>query len=186
MIINKQKPNNFMEKQKQQLVTLDEYREGEEQSFSVIEIFPYLHYENDEVTNELDMYNIFQFSLDPNTVCLNIHVRSEEAQEEVCSYLSGHGFENVKCLKGNVIGMTECRPKEVGDDDEIIGEPKSRNYYTIYEENIANWLLSKSSLSIRVAFEAELLGEFKNVIRKLRDKRSYRNKWVDENHYVIK
>lgn len=161
----------------EKLLKVDNYTEGEKQDFGLIEVYPYLHYRNDVETNELDMEKIFEISLDPNTCVLMIHVRSREAQEEIGSYLIGHGFENIKEVEGNVFGITECR---ISRDKNIkkASEPKNRRYFKAGEST--EMLMTKSSLGIRVSFGREELERFKEIIKCLRHKKNYRNRWIDD------
>lgn len=172
---------------KRQLVKLDPYKEGEDEHFSIIEVFPYLHYENNEQQIREDENKLFQYSLDPDVGVVNIHVRSREAQNEVSSFLIGHGFDEVELLEGSNVLLTECQDLvEKDEPGEIIEEPRTRRYYTINEEQEEKYLMSRSSLSIRVSFAIEELTLLKEVIKKLRAKRNYRNKWIEGNQYLIK
>lgn len=169
------------------IVSLGGYTKGEEETFSIIEAYPYLSYEEGEKCNEDDLARLFQVSLDPDHAQINIHVRSKEAQNEVESFLIGHGFDEVQCLEGKYPGMTECI-KVVDDleEDEVIEEPRRRRYYT-EESKVEEFLMSGSSLSISVSFEVGRLVEFKRVLKKLRRDRLYRNKWLMESgQYMIK
>lgn len=168
--------------EEKQLLKVDNYEEGEKQDFSLIEVYPYLHYRNDEDTNEIDTQKCFELSKDRNKCVLVIHVRSREAQKEIMSYLVGHEFEDVKAVEGNVLGITECKLQR---DAYKVKELENRKYFNVNDHS--KMLLTKSSLGIRVKVDTDEFPRFKEVIKCLRYKRSYRNKWLDdEKEYIIK
>ena len=146
----------------EQYLTVGNCKPGEEKTFSLIEVYPYMHYDSNHTEDDLN--RAFQFSLDPKRCSYNIHVRSKEAQEEVTSFLIGYGFENVKQLEGDVLGQVE----------------------SVTKNDTLKFMMSYSSLSVRVSFSTERFEEFKLVIKKLREKRAYRNKWLSGENYVIK
>ena len=78
----------------EQYLTVGNCKPGEEKTFSLIEVYPYMHYDSNHTEDDLN--RAFQFSLDPKRCSYNIHVRSKEAQEEVTNFLIGYGFENVR------------------------------------------------------------------------------------------
>lgn len=162
-----------------QYLTVGNCKPGEEKTFSLIEVYPYMHYDSNHTEDDLN--RAFQFTLDSNKCSYNIHVRSKEAQEEVTNFLIGYGFEDVKQLEGNVLGQVES----VKHDEELSdATPKSRVYLT--KRDTVGFMMSYSSLSVRVSFDTERFEEFKSVIKKLREKRAYRNKWLSGENYVIK
>lgn len=169
------------------VVSLGNYAKGEEKAFSIIEAYPYLSYGEGQESNENDLSKLFQVSLDSKQALVNIHVRSREAQNEVSSFLIGHGFDELKCLEGEYPGMTECiKPVEDLDEDEILEEPRGRRYYT-EASKVEDLHMSRSTLSISVSFDVERLVEFKRTLKKLRREKSYRNKWLMESgQYMIK
>jgi len=170
---------------KNNYLTLDDYRENEEKEFSVIEVYPYLNYEETEEFNEKDLSNLFQVSLNSDICCLNIHVRSQQAQREITSYLIGKGFDNVQCTSGNSIGLLECVQLIDHDEDEILEQPRYRRYFNS-DCKKEEFLLTKSSLLVHVQFRPERLSEFKQVIKSLREKKSFRNRWRIGDNYIIK
>ena len=93
----------------------------------------------------------------------------------------GYGFENVKQLEGDVLGQVES----VKHDEEL-GDAAPRNRVYLTKNDTLKFMMSYSSLSVRVSFSTERFEEFKLVIKKLREKRAYRNKWLSGKNYVIK
>ncbi len=161
------------------LLKIDNLINGEKQEFGLIEVYPFLHYQNDSDINQEDLKRIFEFSLDPNLCMVNIHVRSEEAQKEIADYLIGHEFDDIEELSGNVIGMTATKS---GRDVEAA---KNRQYYTLGDD--VKMMLTRSNLSIRVKFHINRLGHFKECIKCLRYKKNYRNKWIGKGEeYIVK
>ena len=161
------------------LLKIDNPTNGEKQEFGLIEVYPFLHYQNDSDINQKDIKRIFELSLDPNVCIVNIHVRSEEAQKEIADYLIGHGFDDLAELNGDVIGLTATRS---GRDEKAA---KTRQYYTLGDD--VKMMLTKSSLSIRVKFSTTELDRFKEVIKCLRYKKNYRNKWLGKDgEYIVK
>ena len=167
-----------------ELIKVDNNQENQDENyFSLIEVYPYLHYETTEEDTEKDLSSLFQVSLDNERCVLCIHVRSVNAQKEIASFLIGKGFENVEERKGNVVECVIRKDKE-GDD---IMNPIQRRYFSTENINYDALIASTSDLTVVVEFESEKLNEFKGVIRSLRQKRMYRNKWItDENNYIIK
>lgn len=166
-------------------LTLDGYRENEEKEFSVIEVYPYLNYEETEEFNEIDLNNLFQISLNPEVCCINVHVGSQQAQKEISSYLIGRGFDNVYCTSGNSVGLVECIQLIDHDEDEIPEQPRNRRYFNS-DSKEEEFLLTKSSLLVHVCFHPGKLSEFKQVIKSLREKRFFRNRWKIGDNYIIK
>jgi hypothetical protein len=161
------------------LLKIDNPSNGEKQEFGLIEVYPFLHYQNDQDINQRDLKRLFQLSLDSNLCVITIHVRSEEAQKEISSYLIGHGFDDINELDGDVIGLTATRS---GRNEKAA---KMRQYYTLGDD--VKMMLTRSSLSIRVKFPTEELGHFKEVIKCLRYKKNYRNKWLNgKGEFIIK
>ena len=163
----------------EQYLTVGNCKPGEEKTFSLIEVYPYMHYDSNHTEDDLN--RAFQFSLDPKRCSYNIHVRSKEAQEEVTNFRIGYGFENVKQLEGDVLGQVES----VKHDEEL-GDAAPRNRVYLTKNDTLKFMMSYSSLSVRVSFSTERFEEFKLVIKKLREKRAYRNKWLSGKNYVIK
>lgn len=156
--------------------------QDEDGNFSLIEVYPYLHYGNSGQERELDFSKIFQFSLNRRVSVLDIHVRSLEAQEEVFSYLIGKGFDNIKKKKGTI----ECINKK-DKDGELIDNPRTRRYFDENRIDYTEISVSNSDLVVQVKFEMKKLGYFKKVIKELRKDKQYRNKWVTgDNNYIIK
>lgn len=168
---------------------LSDYREGEEKDFSIIEVYPHLNYWNTYDCLDQDRKRLFEASLNPNLCCVNIHVRSQEAQKEICSYLIGKGYE-AEPVQGNVLGMHVCQRKstDIQEGDEPLESPRNRSYYNLdQKDEIEKFLMSKSNLSVSVKFKTDELIEFKKAIKNLRSKKLYRNKWsYKTNCFIIK
>ena len=167
---------------------LGDYRSGEEKDFSIIEVYPHLNYWNTEECLDQDKKRLFEASLSSTTACVNIHVRSREAQDEISSYLIGMGYD-VQRLEGNVLGMNVCQRKpKLEEGEKSLESPRYRSYYNLDQRNeIEKFLMYRSNLSVSVRFKTDELVEFKKAIKNLRRKKLYRNKWsYKSNCFVIK
>lgn len=160
-------------------IRVDNYKKKEKKEFSVIEVYPFLSYGITKDCINQDKKSLFDFSLDREYGQVVIHTRSVVAQLEIYGYFIGKGFDNSSLVEGNVRGMiTPTRKTESN-------QPISREYFTI-NSNITQYLLSDSTVGIRVSFKINRLLEFKKVLRELRDKLQYRNRYKEDDHFVIK
>lgn len=163
-----------------------EYRKDEEKEFSIIEVTPHLNYHNGTISLERDREKLFNESLDPDQASVCIHVRSVEAQDEVCSYLIGCEFDAEKCEDSTLASKKIL--EDVLPGDEPLENPRTRAYYNLSQvKEIEKFLMSRSRLGVRVNFETTRLVEFKDVIKNLREKRLYRNLWAyKKDCFIIK
>lgn len=162
-------------------IKVDNYKEKEKREFSVIEVYPFLNYEITRGCIEQDKKSLFDFSLDREYGQVVIHTRSVVAQLEIYGYFIGKGFDNVNLVEGNVRGMI-TPTRETGSNH---NQPINREYFTV-DSNIAQYLLSDSTVGISISFEIGRLLEFKKILRELRDKLQYRNRYKEEDHFIIK
>ncbi len=160
----------MIEKLKEYLF-FDEHKESEQKNFSIIEVIPRLHFED----NTKDKQSIFDSS-----GYVVICVRSEEARDEIESYLVAAGFDSV-------IKLDNC--------EETVGshvkrdEPyfcKKRHYYSIEESlEIEHYLINASKIGLALHVELDEVDYFKKVIKELRSKKQYRNIWKKEEGKLI-
>lgn len=171
---------------KEDYLYFGEYRKDEEREFSIIEVTPHLNYHNGPVSLERDMNKLFNESLNPDQSVVCIHVRSVEAQDEICSYLIGYEFDAEKC-EGSTLASKRIL-EDLLPEDEPLENPRTRAYYNLSQvKEIEKFLMSRSELGVTVSFETSRLIEFKNVIKSLREKKLYRNLWVyKKDCFIIK
>lgn len=162
-------------------IKVDDYKEKEKEEFSVIEVYPFLNYGITKDCIKQDKKSLFDFSLDQKWGQVVIHTRSVMAQLEIYGYFIGKGFDDTNLVEGNVRGMI-TPTRETGNNH---NQPIDREYFTI-NSNITQYLLSDSTVGVRVSFNIDRLPEFKKVLRELRDKLQYRNRYKEGDHFIIK
>ena len=144
----------------------DESKKNEEKEFSIIEVFPRLNFEETQEKEEEDKKTLFDNSLS-DTCVLKINTRSQEAQQEIYSFLTAYGYDcwlSNNCNKN----LPDCEKSE----SKIM-----REYYTISDKGIYKYLLTHSRLGIEVEVPISEISQFKKILHKLREKRNYRNVW---------
>lgn len=134
--------------------------------FSLIEVYPYLHFE-DECKEDEEA--LFQESLDSENFKVEIQTRSFEALGEVSSWLEGYGFEDLIFTYNSKVDV-----------------PVNRQYYIKGVSNAADFLVYKEKLNVVVKFEARRLPYLKQVLKKFSEKMKYGNIWREGDHFIIK
>lgn len=137
------------------------------EQFSLIEVYPYLHFDNECKEDE---EILFQESLDSRNFKVEIQTRSFEALGDISSWLEGYGFDNLS----------------YGSNNTRIAAPSHRQYYIKGKSNAVDFLVYKEKLSVVVKFEAPRLSYFKSILKKFSDKMGYGNMWREGDHFVIK
>ena len=134
------------------------------EQFSLIEVYPYLHFE-DNCKEDEDA--LFQESLDSRYFKLEIQTRSFEALGDVSSWLEGYGFDNLTFKDGAKV-------------------PSTRQYYIEGVSSATDFLVCKEKLSVVVKFESRRLDYLKTVLKRFLEKKGYGNMWIEGDHFVIK
>lgn len=135
--------------------------------FSLIEVYPYLHFEDDCKEDE---DALFQESLDSNNFKVEIQTRSFEALGELTSWLEGYGFDNLS----------------FGSNNKKSAAPSHRQYYFKGKTSAVDFLVYREKLNVIVKFEAGRLSYFKTILKKFSDRMGYGNMWKEGDHFVIK
>ena len=143
---------------------VDDLQQNEEQGFSIIKTIPSLNFTNQEEDITEDSGKVFFDGRQKIEVC----VRSEEARDDVYSFLTAYGFN---CILWN---------DELGR--------RSREFYNTTEnpeEFIKKYCLGNFKVGMTVDIQSQNLSKFKETLHKLRKQKSYRTAWKHSDKIII-
>lgn len=158
----------------------DENREGEQDGFSMINVYPYLNINRSEVSLLDDEKRAVEYSHHSKKLKYIICVRSREAMAELDSVLTSEGFLTKE--------IENCGLNLNSSDLKDFKISVVRRWFNMSTNDISiarDIITSKSGLALKVQVDLEDLRNFKNVIFSLRDRKSYRNLWKDGEKFIV-
>lgn len=159
---------------------LEENREGEEDGFSIIAVYPYLGYKQTNVSLREDEQRAVEFSHSLKECNYTILVRSIEAQNDIMAILVSAGFSDVEKIEGCSIGLSNL------EKEDLVISIRRRWFSLSTFEKVGDreCMVSKSGLAVKVEVPFENIRQFKTLIRGLR-KNLYRNMWKNGDTFII-